>query len=88
MERKRSSVEDDAVDFVDVRDKRDTDDKVNAVAGVDALDVVNLRNVGRFLGVWKESSFSFHVGCEDKFWLFFFFVRVLFLAMVDDPLYD
>ena len=83
MERKRLSVEDDAVDFVDVRDNGDTDDEVEAVAGVNALDVVR-----RFLCVWKESSSSFLVGCEDKFWLFFFFFPILFLAMVDDPLYD
>ena len=88
MERKYLSVEDDVLDFVDVRDNRDMDNKIEAVAGVDALDVVNLRNVGRFLGVLKESSSSFLVGCGDKFWLFFFFFPILFLAMVDDPLYD
>ena len=84
MERKRLSAEDYVVDFLDVRDNGDTDNKVEAVAGVDALDVV-----GRFLGVWKKSSSSFLVGCEDKFWLFFFFFfPILFLAMVNDPLYD
>ena len=76
------------LDFFDVRDNGEMDDKVEPVAGVDALDVVNLRNVGRFLGVWKESSSSFLLGCEDKFWLFFFFFPILFLAMVDDPPYD
>jgi len=71
LERKRLSVEDDAVDFVDVRDNGVTDDKVDTVAGVDALDIVDLCNVGHFLGVWNESSSSCLEGCEDKFWLFF-----------------
>ena len=61
LARKRSSVEDDAVDFVDVRDNGDMDNTVDAVASVDALDVVDLHNVGRFIGVWKDSSSSFFI---------------------------
>ena len=87
MARKRLSVEGDTVDFVEVRNNGDTDNTVDAVAGVEALDVVDVRNVGRFVGVWNDSSPSFLVGREDNFWLFFF-VRIWFFAMVDDPLYD
>ena len=81
-------MEDDAVDFVEVRDNGDMDNTVDAFAGVDAFNVVVFCNIGRFVDVWKDSSSSFIVGGGDKFCLFFFFVRILFFDMVDDPLYD
>ena len=43
------------MDFVGVRDNGDMDEEVDAVAGVNALDAVDLQNVGRFVGMWKDS---------------------------------